>query len=200
MRERKFIIFEGVDGGGKTTLSVKLYNHLKKTKKVKLIREPGSTLVGEKIRKILAENQLFPETQLFLFLASRSEIYNGLKNCKEDIIIMDRSFLSTLAYQSVLLNISIEKLHDFHSLIPIPFRMPLVFILFANPFILKKRFDKNHIFHKMLSVRVLKQIEEQYRKLKDIFKDYKFVYLDASQTIDYLYREILEKVDIYLQG
>ncbi len=198
LNQKKFIIFEGIDGSGKSTLAKKLYNYLKKDATVKIIREPGSTNIGEKIRKILVKNDLLPQTQFFLFLAARSEIYNVLQDCKENIIIMDRSFLSTLAYQSILLNISIEKLYKLHYFITIPFRNPLVFILSANPVLLKNRLDENNIFHKKLSIKILKQIDMQYKKLKGIFQSYDFIYLNATKSIEYLFDRVVKSVNIYL--
>ena len=66
---KKFIVFEGLDGSGKTT-QVKLFgNSLKKIKKGFLLtREPGGTDTSERIRKILVQknnNKIFPLTQNF---------------------------------------------------------------------------------------------------------------------------------------
>jgi dTMP kinase len=113
----KFIIFEGGEGSGKTiqikTLAKKLQ---KKGKKVIITREPGSTVIAEKIRQvILYENQekLEPKAELFLFLASRAQHVNqkiipALK--KGCIIICDRFSASTLAYQVGARNLPNEKL------------------------------------------------------------------------------------------
>ncbi|RUM60163.1 MAG: dTMP kinase, partial [Persephonella sp.] len=50
----KFIVFEGIDGSGKTTQAKKLYEYLKeKGLKTVLTKEPGGTDIGKEIRKIL---------------------------------------------------------------------------------------------------------------------------------------------------
>ena len=99
-----FIVFEGLDGCGKTTQIELLENKLKENgyKNIKLIREPGSTKVSEEIRNILLYNELTDIQRLFLFLASRNIVTNeqiipSIKN--GDIVICDRYAPSTLAYQ-----------------------------------------------------------------------------------------------------
>lgn len=55
----KFIVFEGCDGSGKTTIINKLKKHFKDNKKVLFIKEPGSTELGECIRDILLSNKSY---------------------------------------------------------------------------------------------------------------------------------------------
>ena len=73
-----FIVFEGLDGCGKTTQIELLEKNLRENgfNNIKLIREPGSTEVAEKIRELLLYNKLNNIQQLFLFLASRNIVTN----------------------------------------------------------------------------------------------------------------------------
>lgn len=106
MNKGIFITFEGIDASGKTTQFKRLVNYLKKKGfDVVSFREPGGEKVSEKIRKILLDNKfsLTPETELFLYLASRTQlvfhkIIPALKDKK--IVVCDRFSDSTLAYQA----------------------------------------------------------------------------------------------------
>jgi dTMP kinase len=100
-----FIVLEGPDGSGKSTQADLLYKKLNddgysciKTE------EPGGTLEGEKIRNLLLNPmfKLCPKSELFLFLADRSEhvkrvIIPGLNEGK--LVICSRYIYSTLVYQ-----------------------------------------------------------------------------------------------------
>jgi len=106
------ICFEGVEGSGKSTHAKLLYNFVKKkiSKKVILTREPGGTVLAEKIRNLILQKKIkiHKITELFLLFASRNEhIVNKIEPFlkKKYIIICDRFLLSTLAYQHFLHNI-----------------------------------------------------------------------------------------------
>ena len=101
-----FITFEGVEGCGKTTQMEKLAVDLaRRGFKILKTREPGGTPVGEKIREVLLDlknHNLDSRTELFLYLASRSQhrediIAPALKQGR--IILCDRYSDATLAYQ-----------------------------------------------------------------------------------------------------
>ena len=73
-----FITFEGIEGSGKSHHSKKLFRILKKSKlPVIYTREPGGTINGETIRKIIlnSKNNYFDKyTELFLYFAARNEL------------------------------------------------------------------------------------------------------------------------------
>ena len=71
-----FIVLEGLDGSGKTTQAIRLYNRLKRRGILtSLFREPGSTVLGEQVRRILKSGNVdHPITELLLFNASRSSL------------------------------------------------------------------------------------------------------------------------------
>ncbi|RIY33212.1 dTMP kinase [Psittacicella hinzii] len=106
----KYIVLEGLDGSGKTTLKDSLETKLTNTFSV---REPGSTDFGESIRNILLSSpfKLQSLTEFFLFMASRNELLNqkvipALKENK--IVISDRSYISSYAYQAYPAQISVD--------------------------------------------------------------------------------------------
>lgn len=101
-----FITFEGLDFCGKSTQVELLKKYFEKeSKTVKIIREPGGVKISENIRKILLDNEnseMFSETELLLFSASRAQLVREkiipfLKN--DYIVISDRFHDSSIAYQ-----------------------------------------------------------------------------------------------------
>ncbi len=100
------ITFEGVDGSGKSTQCRLLYHHLLEADLVvHLFREPGGTLISEKIRDILLSRDhgmMAPVTEMLLYFASRNQLLDEkIQPALEssEIVLLDRFVDSTLAYQ-----------------------------------------------------------------------------------------------------
>ena len=114
------IIFEGIEGSGKTTQINNVIKELKLKKRSFIkIREPGGCINSEKIRRlILNKKSNFNNlTDLFLYLASRNENIEKIlkKNYKKKIVLIDRFIFSTIAYQHYGMGINrnlIEKLNS----------------------------------------------------------------------------------------
>ena len=106
-----FIVFEGVEGSGKSFQSKKLYQKLIKNKiKTILTREPGGTKSAELIRNLILKDYFKKTTKekfdkytdTLLYLAARNEhILNKIKPAlkKKNVVICDRFIDSTIAYQ-----------------------------------------------------------------------------------------------------
>jgi len=104
-RSGKLIVLEGAEGVGKTTQIRRLTETLGGWSIPHgTVREPGGTPVGDEIRKLLLDPgpELSPRTEALLFMASRAELVDRLIKPALDrglIVIADRFFLSTYAYQ-----------------------------------------------------------------------------------------------------
>ena len=88
MYKKPIIVFEGIEGSGKTSHIKFVENFLKKEKlKYLKIREPGGSFNAEKIRNlILKKNSSFNKTtDLLLYLSARSENIELLKKFKKEI-------------------------------------------------------------------------------------------------------------------
>ena len=103
MSKKPVIVFEGIEGSGKS-YHISNISKYKKKKKIDYvrIREPGGSLNAEKIRKLILSNKstFNKNTDLLLYLAARSENISLLeKYYRKKIIIIDRFVDSTVAYQ-----------------------------------------------------------------------------------------------------
>ena len=101
-----FITFEGIDGCGKSTQTGLCKTWLEEQgRQVLLVREPGGTKIGEKIRSLLLDKEngaMAPMTELFLFEAARAQIVEEtIKPALSEgkVVICDRFFDSSVAYQ-----------------------------------------------------------------------------------------------------
>ncbi|OGF46571.1 MAG: dTMP kinase [Candidatus Firestonebacteria bacterium RIFOXYA2_FULL_40_8] len=108
-----FITFEGPEGSGKTT-QIQLLERYLKSRNIDVVktREPGGSILAEKIRELLLDpenKKMAPSAELLLYLASRAQhvqdkIMPALKNGKA--VICDRFSDSTMAYQGYARGIS----------------------------------------------------------------------------------------------
>ena len=104
MGRSSFIVFEGGEGSGKSTQAKALANKLRRLGfPVVLTHEPGGTLLGNRLRRWVKWGRgVTVQTELFLFLASRSQLVTSVIRPaleKGNIVICDRYDASTLAYQ-----------------------------------------------------------------------------------------------------
>lgn len=102
-RRGLFITFEGTEGSGKTTQSELLAEWLSSHDPV-LVREPGGTELGERIREVLlyAGLEIDAEAEMYLFMASRRQLISEVIDpalASGKIVVADRYHDSTLAYQ-----------------------------------------------------------------------------------------------------
>ena len=152
-----FIVFEGVEGCGKSYQSRKLFNKLKKKKiNTILTREPGGTKSSELIRNLILKDYFTKEnkekfdkyTDTLLYLASRNEhIKNKIKPAllKKKIVICDRFIDSTIAYQVYGKKVDIKFINNIHKKILQGITPNIVFILKVSKESARKRLKKRKI-------------------------------------------------------
>tara|TARA_B100000963_G_scaffold177579_1_gene154364 strand:+ start:12137 stop:12784 length:648 start_codon:yes stop_codon:yes gene_type:complete len=152
-----FIVFEGVEGCGKSFQSKKLYQSLKKRGiEVILTREPGGTKSSELIRNLIlkdyfninAKEKFDKYTDTLLYLAARNEhVKNKIKPAlqKKKIVICDRFIDSTIAYQVYGKKVDFSFINNIHKKILHGIKPNLVFILKVAGKISKERLRKRKI-------------------------------------------------------
>ena len=196
-----FIVFEGVEGTGKSYQINKLFNNLKKKKyKVFKTREPGGSNSGEKIR-----NLIFPKnsdkfhqlTDYYLMLASRNElIVNIISKAKKDksIVLCDRFNDSTHAYQVVGNGINHKlNLHN-HRYIMKSLKPNITIVLTSDYKTITSRIKnrKNKNKFDKLKLNFYKKIQDAFIKLAKNKKNY-FIF-DSSETNNDLEKKILKLI------
>lgn len=112
----RLVVFEGAEGVGKTTQLRLLAAQLTRRGIAHLgVREPGQTVVGNEIRRLLLDpaSDLTPRAEALLFMASRAQLVErdvrpALE--KGEVVLADRFFLSTYAYQGAGRGLPLEAL------------------------------------------------------------------------------------------
>ena len=131
-----FLSFEGIEGAGKSTRHRALKDHLEERGfRVLLIREPGGTSFGERLRKAILEShqKIHPLAEAHLFASARAQLLSEviLKELEEPgtVIIADRYLDSSLAYQGIGRGLGIQSILDLHRHFPLNLVPHLTFYL-----------------------------------------------------------------------
>jgi dTMP kinase len=130
-----FITFEGIEGSGKSTQIVLLANYLTaRGVQHVLTREPGGTLIGNQIRKILldpANSALDPAAELLLYAASRAQHLREIimpALAGGAIVLCDRFSDATLAYQGYGRGLDIEMIRELDRIVTAGMRPDLTLL------------------------------------------------------------------------
>lgn len=197
-----FISFEGVEGSGKSTQAKLLYKFIKKkiTKKVILTREPGGTPFAEKIRNILLDNKIKnnPLTEFFLLMAARNDhVVNKINYYlkKKFIIICDRFFYSTLAYQHYLEGMNKKFISNVQKKIFSRIHPDITFLIDLDKKESKKRISKRNKktnrFDK-LSTHDFNKIRNGFLKISKIYKN-KITIINGKKSLNEIQKNINKK-------
>ena len=206
-----FIVFEGVEGCGKSFQSKKLLNNLKKNKiKALLTREPGGTKSGELIRNLILKDYFNKDnkekfdkyTDTLLYLAARNEhiknkIIPALK--KKIIVICDRFTDSTLAYQVYGKKVNLNFINNVHKYILNGLKPNITFILKVSSKSsnarLKKRRTKNR--YDNFDQSFYTKAQKSFLRISKGKKNYYI--LESSNNDDSLEKKIFKIVSKHLK-
>jgi dTMP kinase len=196
----KFIVFEGIDGSGKSSVSAKIEERLKSAgRRVLRTREPGGTPIGEKVRAVLldpANAEMVPWTELFLYMASRAQLVDQVIRpaLKEGVdVLCDRYYYSTAAYQGAAGKVGIPVVLKLAEEVAKFQRPDLVLLFDVPPRVARQRAGDR-------SDRVESKGEayqERVRRgfLKMAKADRRFKVLDASRPADDVFEAARKAVD-----
>ena len=201
MRNKKFffVVFEGIEGSGKSYQSNKLnYNLKKKGLKIVSTREPGGCSSAEAIRSLILTgktNKFTKRTDTLLYLASRNEHFEkkikpAIKN--KEIILCDRFVDSTIAYQVHGSGENKSFVQYIHKYILGNFKPDLTFVLTVNinkAFKrIKKRKNKNR--YDKLSKKFYERAQKAFIKIAKSNKS-RYKILDNSNDTNEVEKKIL---------
>ena len=187
MYKKPIIVFEGIEGSGKSLHINYLSNYLKK-KNISFVkfREPGGVKNAEKIRRLILNNKsnFNKNTDLLLYLASRSENIEYLKKIrKKKIILIDRFTDSTIAYQHYGMKIDISLINKINKFLLKNFKVDFTFLNIVNKKNMKNRlnlrkrlnrydkFDNRFYFRVQNGFKKIANKKKKYYKIIDSNKD-----------------------------
>ncbi|MDD5491209.1 MAG: dTMP kinase [bacterium] len=193
-----FITLEGPDGSGKSTQALLLINFLKKSGyKVLHTREPGGDRVAENIRRLLLSprNKIAPETELFLYWASRSQHVRQViipALARGVVVVCERFNDATIAYQGYGRGVDLKLISKMNQLASSGLRPDLTVLLDIAPEKglkkaleakgVKDRFEQEKIsFHKRVRRGYLDLAAREPQRIKKI---------SSSGTIEHIQQQI----------
>ena len=190
-----FISFEGIEGSGKST-QIKLLSEKfeKKGLKVICVREPGGTLIGEKIRNLFLEetDEIFnPLTEVLLLYSSRKQLDKQIirPNLAEgNIVIADRFYHATIAYQCYGKGVEVGFVEYIHEKLNIS-KPNLSVLIDIDPQLSRQRISQRDPDRmEQESLEFFSRVQEGYKRLEENNKD--FVSIDGKKTIEKISEEI----------
>jgi dTMP kinase len=196
----KIISFEGIEGVGKSTQIKMLDEHLKsKGLSTEILREPGSTVTGEKIRDILlnSDEDLSSETELLLMFSARAQlIKEKIINSSNDFILFDRFFDASSAYQGYGRGLSLKLINNLieFTKCPIPDITFLLDISVDEGFKRKTNDTKDRI--ESSGNTFFENVRQGYLDLSK--NNNRIKVLDAQKPINYLHQEIITITNQYI--
>ena len=229
MYKKPLIVFEGIEGSGKSyhISNISKYLRKKKIKYIKL-REPGGSLNSEKIRKLILnkKSNFNVKTDLFLYLAARSENINLIKKFyKKKIILIDRFTDSTIAYQHFGMGVDIKIINTLNKYLLKNLKVNFTFLNVVNKKIitrlnkfilknvkpsftflntvnmknLKSRINKRTSKNRYdkFDIKFYQKVQKGYMKLSKNKK--KYMIINSNNQINENKKIIIQKIDSILE-
>ncbi len=199
---KQWIVFEGGEGSGKTTLMAVLKRELEERGfDVLCTREPGGVPIAEDIRAIILDpknTELDPIAEALLFAAARRQhlvekVLPALK--KGQMVLMDRFVDSSLAYQGYARGIGVEDVRQINEFAIQGHRPDAVFLLDLDPQSGLERINANRNRLNRLDLEKVKfheKVREGYLSLAKHHASMKV--LDAKKSVEELAKEVLEEL------
>ena len=206
-----FIVFEGIEGSGKSYQAKKLYNYLRRKKISSILtREPGGTFGAEIIRNIILKDyfernkklKFHKYTDTLLYLAARNEhIINKIKPAlkKKEVVICDRFLDSTIAYQVYGKKVPLNFIKNIHKVILGNIKPDLVIILKVKQKVFKLRLKKRKIKNRYDNFPSKFYLKAQRSFLKIAKNKKNYFVLDSSSNNTDLEKKIFKIVSKYLK-
>lgn len=196
----RFISFEGIDACGKSTQVKLLLNQMNKvSNSTILVREPGGSIISERIREVLLDKNLHEmseRTEALLMTASRSQltyekIIKNLNSGKN--VISDRFSDSTLAYQGGGRDLSIDWLIKLNKFATFDVEPDITFLIDLHPeeAVKRKDIEQDRIENAGIDFQI--KVRNTYLEIAKIFQD-RIVLIDGHNEISEINKKILNEL------
>lgn len=198
-----FITFEGIDLSGKSTQIKLLEEYLKSLKKkVITVREPGGTVISEKIRDILLDKKNLKMeyvTELLLFSASRFQLTNEViipKLKKNYFVLCDRYFDSSTAYQGFGGKIDLKSIYTVNKIATGNLNPDITFLIniTADEFVKRKKaINKTEDRIEQKNLTYYRKVIDGYLNISEKNKK-RFTVIDGRKSIEEIHTIIKDHV------
>ena len=199
MSKKPVIVFEGIEGSGKSHHILNISKYLKKNniEFIKL-REPGGNPNSEKIRKLILnrKSKFNKITDLLLYLAARNENIELLKKYyKKKIILIDRFTDSTIAYQHYGFGVDLKFINFINDYLLKNFKVDYTFLNTVNKvnMISRLKLRKSLNRYDKFNNKFYENVQKGFLKLaKKNIKKYKII--NSNLDIKYNQNQIIQKI------
>lgn len=190
----RYLAIEGIDGAGKSTVARMVADALEERgHAVTLVREPGGTPAGERIRDILlgSDSSLDDWTEALLFAAARAQLAADVVSPalqRGDLVVSDRSYHSSIAYQGAARGLGVEAVervnrYALRGVVP-----DMVALLRLDP---ERGLDREVAADRISSegLDFQRRVAESYDRISEAEPD-RFLVVDASAPL----HEVVERI------
>jgi len=199
MSKKPIIVFEGIEGTGKSHHLSNVAKYLKKKKKIFIkIREPGGNKNSEIIRKLILNNKstFNKYTDLLLYLSARSENIEQIKkNAGKKIILIDRFTDSTIAYQHYGMGVNLKFIQYINNYLLRGVNVDFTILNLVNLQNMKKRLTerKNLNRYDKFNSHFYEKVQKGFIKLSKK-NPKKYMKIDSNLDIDINEKIIINKI------
>jgi dTMP kinase len=200
MSKKPIIVFEGIEGSGKShhISVVSKYLTKKKIKHIK-IREPGGNPNSEKIRKLILNNKsnFNKNTDLLLYMAARSENIDTIKkSLNKKIILIDRFTDSTIAYQHFGMGVDLNLIKILNKYLLTNINISFTFLNLVNKKNLQDRLKQRKLLNRYdkFKMSFYNKVQNGFLSLSKKQKN-KYQLINSNLDIDKNEKLILSKID-----
>ena len=192
MEKGIFIVFEGIDGSGKSSCMDAVASEMQKMNRPAIkTAEPTDSKIGSLIR---TSSDLTPEAEALLFVADRAqhtrEIITQMNEGKT--VLCDRYYASTLAYQSAKLNerpVSLRWLKMLNNKVTI--EPDVTFLFDIDPELGLERVESRGSKSRFERIGYLREVRKNYLR---IAKEHDFVIIDASKSREEVLADVMRHI------
>ena len=200
MSKKLIIVFEGIEGSGKSHHISVVSKHLtkKKINHIK-IREPGGNPNSEKIRKLILNNKsnFNKNTDLLLYMAARSENIEVIKRTfNKKIILIDRFTDSTIAYQHFGMGVDLDLIKNLNKYLLKDIKVNFTFLNLVNKKNLKERLKQRKLLNRYdkFKISFYNKVQNGFLSLSKKQKN-KYQLVNSNLDIEKNEKLILSKID-----
>lgn len=195
-----FLSLEGIEGSGKSTQINLIEETLKERGfRVLLLREPGGTVFGEKLREAILQSKapLHPLAECHLFLSSRAQLLEEkilpFLLVPKSVVILDRYIDSTLAYQGEARGLGLETVLTLHQIEPLnllPHRSYFLDINLETSLERQEKRGQEKDYFESEKAEFYEKLIRGYRKVSDLFSE-RILKIDAKEDVESVSKIIL---------